>query len=402
MASPKLGEVLVQMGACSARDVEDALQNQVILGGTIGTNLLEVGVVTEAQLAAALAQVHGLPSLHGEIAVDPEAARLVTRELVERTEVVPLRVEGRRLVVLVANPAALQALDEVAFATGKQLVLFVAAEVRVWGLMRRIYGVDRQLRGIELEPEALRKSPAAPAKAAPAVQGDLMSEEAFEEMYEPRVPRSPGSNDTTLAPTAEALPVEPVEEDLPEIDLVEEVVEPPAEPEPPEPVVEPQPLTFGEASLLLAGVGDRKAIAQTVLRFARSKFKRAVLLTVHGRVARGWEGLGEGLTPQRVHGVQVKLGEPSVFETVVAAQAHYLGPMLKTEQNLRYLKALGGGAPRSVFVIPILALGRVVNVLYADDLRGAFVTPDVGELLILAAKISQSYDVLLARRRPQG
>src|SRR5277367_181309 len=157
MASPKLGEVLLQMGACSARDVEDALQNQVILGGTTGTNLLEAGAVTEAQLAAALAQVHGLPSLHGEIAVDPDAARLVTRELVERTEVVPLRVEGRRLVVLVGNPAALQAFDEVAFATGKQLVLFVAAEVRVWGLMRQLYGIDRQLRGIELEPEALRK-----------------------------------------------------------------------------------------------------------------------------------------------------------------------------------------------------------------------------------------------------
>jgi hypothetical protein len=281
-------------------------------------------------------------------------------------------------------------------------VPFVAAEVRVWGLMRRIYGVDRQLRGIELEPEALRTRPAAPAaaaKAAPAVQGDLMSEEAFEVMYERR---APGSNDSVPVPTAEALPVEPGEDDLPEIDLVEEVVETPAAAEPPEPVVEPQPLTFGEASLLLAGVGDRKAIAQTVLRYARSKFKRAVLLTVHGRVARGWEGLGEGLTPQRVHGVQVKLGEPGVFETVVAARAHYLGPMLKTEQNLRYLKALGGGAPRSVFVIPILALGRVVNVLYADDLRGAFVSPDVGELLILAAKISQTYDVLLARRRPQA
>jgi hypothetical protein len=401
MASPKLGEVLVHLGACSARDVEDALQNQVILGGTIGTNLLEMGAVTEAQLAAALTQVHGLPSLHGEIAVDPDAARLVTRELVERTEVVPLRLEGRRLVVLVANPAALQAFDEVAFATGKQLVPFVAAEVRVWGLMRQIYGIDRQLRGIEIEPEAPRKrpGPVAPvtaASAAPAVHGDLMSEETFEEMYERRAPGSPGSDDTALVPTAAALPIE---EDLPEIDLVEEVVEAAAAPEP---IVEPQPLTFGEASLLLAGVGDRKAIAQTVLRYARSKFKRAVLLTVHDHMARGWEGLGEDLTPQRVHSLQVKLGEPGVFETVVATRAHYLGPMLKTDQNLRYLKALGGGAPRSVFVMPILTLGKVVNVLYADDRRGAFVNPDVGELLILAAKISQSYDALLGRRRPQA
>ena len=397
MAAPKLGEVLVQMGACSTRDVEDALQNQVILGGTIGTNLLEMGAVTEEQLAGAIGRVHGFPALHGEIAVDPEAARLVTRELVERTEVVPLRLEGRRLAVVVANPVALQGFDEVAFATGKQLLLFVAAEVRVWGLMRQIYGIDRQLRGIELEPEAPGKppSPVAPAAARAAPAADLMSEEAFEEMYERRAPGSQGSEDAAPGAAEEALP----EEDLPEIDLVEEVVETEAAPETPEPAAEPQPLTFGEASALLAGVGDRKAIAQTVLRYARSKFKRAVLLTVHGRVARGWEGLGEGLTPQRVRGVQVKLAEPGVFETVAAARAHYLGPMLKTEQNLRYLKALGGGAPRSVFVMPILALGRVVNVLYADDGRGALVSADVGELLILAAKISQSYDALLARRR---
>jgi len=267
----------------------------------------------------------------------------------------------------------------------------------VWGLMRQIYGIDRQLRGIELEPEAPGKppSPVAPAAARAAPAADLMSEEAFEEMYERRAPGSQGSEDAAPGAAEEALP----EEDLPEIDLVEEVVETEAAPETPEPAAEPQPLTFGEASALLAGVGDRKAIAQTVLRYARSKFKRAVLLTVHGRVARGWEGLGEGLTPQRVRGVQVKLAEPGVFETVAAARAHYLGPMLKTEQNLRYLKALGGGAPRSVFVMPILALGRVVNVLYADDGRGALVSADVGELLILAAKISQSYDALLARRR---
>jgi prepilin-type processing-associated H-X9-DG protein len=50
--------------------------------------------------------------------------------------------------------------------------------------------------------------------------------------------------------------------------------------------------------------------------------------------------------------------------------------------------------------MPILARGQVVNVLYADGGRGGHVNPDgVGELLILAAKIAQSYDALLARAR---
>jgi hypothetical protein len=42
----------------------------------------------------------------------------------------------------------------------------------------------------------------------------------------------------------------------------------------------------------------------------------------------------------------------------------------------------------------------VVNVLYADNGRGALVDADgVGELLILAAGISRSYDQLLSRAR---
>ncbi|HET6922435.1 MAG TPA: hypothetical protein VFI16_04740, partial [Anaeromyxobacteraceae bacterium] len=164
----------------------------------------------------------------------------------------------------------------------------------------------------------------------------------------------------------------------------------------PEP--EPSPLAFGEAVRSLDGVADRLAIAHTVLRYARGRFKRAVLLTVQRGAAAGWEGLGEGLEPQAVRRLQLALGGPGVLQTVVQSQAHFLGPLQKTEQNLRFLKGLGGGAPRNAFVLPILALGRVVNVLYLDNGRGGLVdASDVGELLILASKIAQSYDTLVRR-----
>ena len=56
------------------------------------------------------------------------------------------------------------------------------------------------------------------------------------------------------------------------------------------------PLTFKEAVAALDGVQDRDAIAQVVLRYARSRFKRAVLVTLRN-VVLGWDGMGEGLTP---------------------------------------------------------------------------------------------------------
>jgi hypothetical protein len=162
---------------------------------------------------------------------------------------------------------------------------------------------------------------------------------------------------------------------------------------------EATPLGFDEAIRALQGVDERGEIANTVLRYARSKFRRAVLLTVNrSGVAQGWAGLGEGLRADAVARVRIPLGAPGIVDTVVATRAHYLGPIPKTEANVRLLKQLGGGVPGNAFLVPILALGRVANVFYADNGRGAVVdASDLGELLILATRIAQSYDTLLRR-----
>jgi hypothetical protein len=98
--------------------------------------------------------------------------------------------------------------------------------------------------------------------------------------------------------------------------------------------------------------------------------------------------------------MHLALGTPGIVDTVVRTQAHFLGPIPKTEANIRLLKALGGGVPTNALVVPILAMGRVVNVFYADGGKGALVDAGgVGELLILATRISKSYDTLLERVR---
>jgi hypothetical protein len=100
----------------------------------------------------------------------------------------------------------------------------------------------------------------------------------------------------------------------------------------------------------------------------------------------------------RVHRLKLPLSAEGVVALVVATGSHYLGGLTRTEANKRLLKALGGGVPRSAFVIPIVALGRVVNVLYVDNGRGQLVDPaDLGELLILAARITRGYDTLASR-----
>jgi hypothetical protein len=390
----RIGEMLVEDGACSREGVRDALRSQVIFGGRVGTNLLEADAVAEQALARALGRRHGCLSVSGTVKPEPEAVRLVPAELADRWEIVPLQVAERRVTVAACDPSDLAMLDEVAFATGRNVRALVAAEARIWALLRSEYGLIRQLRGIELEQEPEgRAAPAlVPAERAP-VSRDLMDEAWFEQTYgSGTAPPGAGARaeDEVIDLTPEMAEAPPVEAPPPP------ATAPPVPPPPPEP--EPTPLGFDEAMATLAGVAERAAIAKVVLRYARTRLRRAVLFTVHPGAAHGWVGMGVGLAGRDVQAIRLRLGVPGVLDTVVRTRAHYLGPLPRTEANVRLLKVLGGGVPGNALLVPILGLGRVVNVIYADGGRGAMVDAGgVGELLILATRIAQSYEAMVAR-----
>jgi len=405
--------MLVEEGACSAAAVREALQNQVIFGGRLGTNLLELGEVAEDALAAALGRKHGVPALSGELALDPAAIALVRPELADRAEAIPYLLADRRLAILAVDPSDLSMLDEVAFATGKQVHPIVVPEARIWALLGKVYGIQRQLRGIDFGPGLAHRlgGPAAAAGAPPAsaAAGDLMDEAEFDAIYGksgsyplPGAPPAPEDGEEILD-LVEVVEAPPLTSALLESLSTGPGHAPPARfvpigPRQDEP--EPSPLGFGEAVRFLEGVEERGAIARTVLRYARSRFRRAVILTVHHGMAQGWAGLGEKLGVEAVGRIRIALGAPGIVDTVVQTRAHFLGPIPKTEANVRLLKSLGGGVPQNALLVPILALGRVVNVIYADDGRGGMVDASgVGELLILATRIAKSYDALLARVR---
>jgi hypothetical protein len=371
--APRIGELLVEGRACAPAAVREALQNQIIFGGRLGTNLLEHGAVAEEALASTLGRLHGCAHHAGPVELAPNAVRAVPAALADRWELVPFRIDDHRLTVLACDPSNLLMLDEVAFATGLDVQGILAAEARVWALLRQAYGLVRQLRGIELEPEAGPVLRAPPVEVRATLSGDLMDEAGFDELYRGLRPGSPpGEGEAGPAGGDEV------------IDLVDEV--------------EAEPLGFEEAVAALRGAAERDAIARVVLRYASARLRRAVLFTVHRSAVQGWVGMGEALSGREVRAIRLRLGTPGVLDTVVRTQAHYLGPLPRTEANVRLLRALGGGVPANALLVPILALGRVVNVIYADGGKGALVDAGgVGELLILATRIAQSYEALVAR-----
>lgn len=399
----RIGELLIEDGACSAEALREALRNQVIFGGRVGTNLLELDAVKEEALARALGRRHRCPYVAGgAIRPDPEAVRALPREVADRCDAIPLQLTDRHITVAACDPSNLNMIDEVAFVTGRTVRAVVAAEARIWALLRSEYGLIRQLRGIELEeePQGLRRRSAGPDATQPSAT-DLMDEAGFDELYgraRPGAAEGPSPDDLVIDLTDEM--VEPAAPPPPPVPRAPPALRPPAPPPPRAAILEPEagPLDFDQALAALTGVTDRAAIAWVVLRYARARLRRAVLLTVHRDVAHGWEGIGEGLSEERVQAMRLRLGAPGVLDTVIRTRAHYLGPLPRTEANIRLLKALGGGVPKNALLVPILGLGRVVNVIYADGGRGAMVDAGgVGELLILATRITQSYEQMVAR-----
>lgn len=382
---PKLGEILLAEGICTVEQLKAAVENQVIMGGRIGTNLLELGFISEETLAKVLAQQFHTRVLFGnDISPEREALAKIPKDAVERLDVIPYRLEQRAIQVLCIDPGDLKALDEVAFITGLKPTPIAVPELRFWQLLNRLYGIERELRYLVLEGSTAPIKLADRPQAEPTVQEDLISEEVFATLYQ----RREDQPEPEEIPVLDEADMELVEEEEEVIELVDEVA--------PEP--EESPLSFQEATQLLQGIDDRNAVARTVLRFAASVFKRCLLFTTHQQVILGWDAVGGNIDPARFRSLAIPLNTPSVFQLVVNSRAHFLGGLQKTKINIGFLKAMGKQVPLSAVVVPILVRERVVNLLYCDNGHRAHAASDIGELLILAQHIARCYEAMFKRK----
>lgn len=135
------------------RQIEEALARQVIYGGDLVTNLLEVARVDESVLTVLLAESMRLaPAPAGELPRASDDVRsLVPREIALQRSVVPLEVQvDGKLVLAVAEPLPADLAEQLRFALGMSLEQRAAPAVRVHQALARIYGVPLDRRMLRL------------------------------------------------------------------------------------------------------------------------------------------------------------------------------------------------------------------------------------------------------------
>jgi type IV pilus assembly protein PilB len=140
-SSPRfLTDVIVDMGLASRGQVEDALEHSRVSGTTPERVLLENGAITHDGLARALAERYGLDHLDlGVFSVDMGAANLVTTAIAKRYQAVPVAFSDKRtLLVAMADPSNVLAVDDIAIMTGYEIRVAVAPPDDIAALVSRL------------------------------------------------------------------------------------------------------------------------------------------------------------------------------------------------------------------------------------------------------------------------
>lgn len=122
-----IGEILVEAGVITEQQLQDALAKQN--GVPLGPTLVKLGYATEQDVAAAVAKTLGLEFVDlSSFEVDPAAAALIGEEVARRYRLLPIDFEGETLVVAMADPTNVLAIDDLHLRTGREIKTVVVAE----------------------------------------------------------------------------------------------------------------------------------------------------------------------------------------------------------------------------------------------------------------------------------
>ncbi len=135
-----ISKKLLQAHLIDENALQKAVLQQKTAGGSITGNLVKIGAVTEAQLLDFLSKLYGCPpiDLLG-FEPDPALTRLLPADVATKFMALPVSKSGRKLVVAMANPSNIFALDDIKFITGYEVEPRVASELAVKKALDRAY-----------------------------------------------------------------------------------------------------------------------------------------------------------------------------------------------------------------------------------------------------------------------
>src|ERR1044071_5718622 len=144
-SSERIGDLLVREGLITREQLEKALQEQKQNGTRVGYNLVKLGFIQEIELTKMLARQFKMPAVDlSKFAVDPKIAKLIPADLAEKNLVMPLKRDGRTLIVAMADPTNLGVLEDLKFITRCDINPVIAGEYTLRTIIGKVFGSSEE------------------------------------------------------------------------------------------------------------------------------------------------------------------------------------------------------------------------------------------------------------------
>jgi len=139
----RIGDILLERRLLNEETLNKALVIQQKTGEKLGDILYKMGAITEEDLYSVLAEIYNVPYVDLDtVSIDSELVKLIPEHISRRYKLVPLKIEGDKIVVGMSNPVNIYALDDVRIITGREVEPALVSETQIEKALDKIYTIQ--------------------------------------------------------------------------------------------------------------------------------------------------------------------------------------------------------------------------------------------------------------------
>ena len=148
----RIGELLVRERLISSAALEKAEEVSRKSGERLSLALVRQGALTEAELTHFLSRQYGVPAVNlADFDIEPEVIALVPKEMARKHQVIPMSRVDSSLILAMADPSNLVALDDLKFLTNYNIDVVVASEAAISEALAKYYDANHDLGSFNLD-----------------------------------------------------------------------------------------------------------------------------------------------------------------------------------------------------------------------------------------------------------
>ncbi len=145
-----MGSILVKEGVLKQEDL-DRVQRSLNGGEFLSDAVVRLGLASESRILKAMQSHLNIEYLDlREIQLSPAAVRFLPKELCEKNRILPVKLDGRSLTVVMADPSDIYKCDNIATMTGLKVTALLAGSSEILARLQSFYGENA---GAETEVE---------------------------------------------------------------------------------------------------------------------------------------------------------------------------------------------------------------------------------------------------------